>query len=95
VKPFDRQTNEFKRALCGRKPTYLIALFCLFCVVLICFVGICPNMMRKIGNFLKPLTRSSGTARACGGTTVKTYQQTKKNTFSLIQPKQTSLIFNF
>jgi len=44
-----RQANDFKRALRGRQPTSFIAfiLFVLFCVILICFVGICPNMMRK------------------------------------------------
>ena len=31
----------------GGNPRVLFLLFCLFCVVLICFVGICPNMMRK------------------------------------------------
>ena len=55
-----RQANDFKRALRGRQPTSFIAfiLFVLFCVILICFVGICPNMMRKSEFFLKPLTRN-------------------------------------
>ena len=28
-------------------PRVLLLLFCLFCVILICFAGICPYMMRK------------------------------------------------
>ena len=42
----------------GGNPRILLFLFCLFCVVLICFVGICPTMMRKSENFLKPLTKN-------------------------------------
>jgi len=42
----------------GGNPRVLLLLFCLFYVVLICFVGICPNMMRKSEFFLKPLTRN-------------------------------------
>jgi len=42
----------------GGNPRVLLLLFCLFCVVLICLVGICPNMMRQSKIFLKPLTRN-------------------------------------
>jgi len=36
-----------------------INLFCLFCVILICFAGICPNMMRKKKRiFFESKTRS-------------------------------------
>ena len=31
----------------GGNPLVLLLLFCLFCVILICFVGICSNIMRK------------------------------------------------
>jgi len=31
----------------GGNPRVLLLLFCLFCVILICFAGICPNMIRK------------------------------------------------
>jgi len=44
--------------------------FCLFCVVFICFVGFCPNVMRKKRKFLTPLTIITSTARACSGTVV-------------------------
>jgi len=49
----------------GGNPRVLLLLFCLFCVILICFVGICQNMMRKSKKKLKPLTRKLWTARAC------------------------------
>jgi len=42
----------------GGNPRILLLLFCLFCVVLIYFVGICPNMMRKGEIFLKSLTKN-------------------------------------
>jgi len=41
----------------GGNPRVLLPLFCLFCVVLICFVGICLNMMRKSEKNLKSLTK--------------------------------------
>ena len=50
--PLEEQFTSFllasddKRALRGRQSTSLI---CSFCVILICFVGNCPNMMRKSG----------------------------------------------
>jgi len=44
---FDPFANDFKRVLRGGNPRGLLLLCCLFCVISICFVGICPNMIRK------------------------------------------------
>jgi len=63
-----------KERFVGGNPRVLLPLFCLFCVILICFVGICPNMMWKNWSLL---TRKVGTARACGGTAVPESSTTK------------------
>jgi len=51
-----------KERFVGGNPQVLLLLFCLFCVILICFVGTCPNMMQKSENILKPLTGKLGMA---------------------------------
>jgi len=63
----------------GGNPRVVLLLLCLFCVILICFVGICPNIMRNSEKNLRPLTGKLGTARACGGTAVpvQTHQNAK------------------
>jgi len=54
----------------GGNPQVLLLLFCLFCVILICFAGICPNMIRRKKNKIGGHDQKFGTARACGGTAV-------------------------
>jgi hypothetical protein len=49
----------------------------LFCVILICFVGICPNMMQKGERKLKPLTRNQTKKKK------KILKKKKKNFFPL------------
>jgi len=46
-----------KERFVGGNPQVLLLLFCLFCVILICFAGICPNMIRKEKK-LEAMTRS-------------------------------------
>jgi len=85
----------------GGNPRSLIA-FILF--VLICFVGICPNMIRKKKKekkrnfFFGDHDQELGTALACGGTTVPTHQHTKTKKISpssLIQTAQPLSSSNF
>jgi len=42
----------------GGNPRVLLLLLCLFCVILICFAGICSNMIRKKKKNLEAMTRS-------------------------------------
>jgi len=59
-----------KERFVGGNPQVLLLLFCLICVILICFVGICPNMIRKKKKNFGGHDHKLGTTRACGGTTV-------------------------
>ena len=58
----------------GGNPQVLLFLFCLFCVILICFTDIVQTWLeKKNGGHDQKL----GLARACGGTAVPTHQHTK------------------
>jgi len=80
----------------GGNPRVLFLLFCLFCVVLICFVGICPNMMRKSEVFFEAVDQKPNPPHPKRKKKVFfSFKIRKENLFfffSLIQKNTTSFI---
>ena len=68
----------------GGNPRILLLLFCLFCVVLICFVGICPTMMRKSKFFWSHWPKTKPTT---------SLEKKKKNFFSFKKKKKKPIFF--